>query len=110
MPATIKSLVEMLGAVPAGDPVLAGLFVDLAASAPDFPDRFFSAKCLTIFSPTKLAIIPKSRTHKPITGQVRFLGDDADSSGGAGMFSSGSKPDWAKSRHRPMGCAGKSVC
>src|SRR5258708_39119771 len=108
MPATIKSLVEMLAAVSAGDPVLAGLFVALAASAPDFPDRFLSANCLTILSPTTLAIIPKSRTHKPITGQVRFLCDGAGSSGGAGRVRSVGPPHGGQSTHVPMAWGGKS--
>src|SRR6266571_1922415 len=110
MPATIKSLVEMLAAVTAGDPVLARLFVDLAASAPDLPDRSLSANFLTILSPTKLAINPKSRTHKPITGQVRFLGDGADGSGGAGSVSSVGQPQWGQSTEVPMASAGNSMC
>src|SRR6266481_4921116 len=110
MPATMKSLVEMLAAVTAGDPALARLFVDLAASAPDFPDRFLSANCLTILSPTQLAINPNSRTHKPITGQVRFLGDGADSSGGAGRVSSVGHPQWGQSTDVPMASAANSMC
>src|SRR5260370_39139050 len=102
MPATIKPLVEMLATVTAGDPVLARLFVDLAASAPDLPDRSLSANFLTILSPTKLAIIPKSRTHKPITGQVRFLGDGADSSGGAGRVRSVGQSPRGETNGRPM--------
>src|SRR5713101_5272405 len=110
MPPTLKSLVEMLGVVTAGDPVLARWFVDLSASATDFADRSLSANCLTILSTTKLAIIPESRTHKPITGQVRFLGDGADSSGGAGRVSSVGQPQWGQSTDVPMASAGNSMC
>src|SRR6266446_1896634 len=110
MPATIKSLVEMLAAVAAGDPVLARLFVDLAASAADFVDRSLSANCLTILSTTTLAIIPKSKTHKPITGQVRFLEEGTDGSGGAGSVSSVGQPQWGQSTDVPMASAGNSMC
>src|SRR5712692_247990 len=110
MPATLKSFVEMLGLVTAGDPALASVFVDLVASGPDVPDRSLSANCLTILSPTKLAIIPKSRTHKPISGQVRFPGDGADCSGGAGRVSSVGQPQWGQSTDVPMASAGNSMC
>src|SRR6266568_127271 len=109
-PAILKSLVEMLAAVTAGDPALARWFVDLAASAADFAECSLSANCLTILSTTKLAIMPSSKTHKPITGQVKFLEEGADGSGGAGRISSVGQPQWGQSTEVPMASAGNSMC